>query len=471
MMVLSAALDLNKETLTGFRDSLKNILRKKTTAEQKSGLEMVLNAICEMRIICRILDSLGSNMKYSFRTFLYSCLETYNGFCFQYDISVISDSTNSKKKCCRGKCTILAVGGRYDDLISSLAQRNPINELSSNHPFNPGAVGLSIEFEKLVCLALDEELTSKGVSKKYTSSDIVIVSCPVSSNDKEKCQILFNESSSLARTLRQSGIRVIQDSADLHTLESLHQKCRDEHIRAALILREDLENRNDITARLISYDKNEKTSERKIVNYSHREVLETVKQILNDIPISYSSDCGPNKEKLNWQASRDSSGEGNPLTNSNSSSSNLMQSMTGGQSTVSGGASSLAAALDIQFHCFEGKLQSHVRRRHEAAICSLLTNAFCVSSTVNQCCFIHVIAVELPFKIVKAIVNEVDLEEDDVKLRKSLDSCLFFMIDKYPRYRKHIPPVLEDIFLLKTVKKVNAITFFSFPDNKFVTVT
>ena len=468
IIVLSAALDVSKDTLTAFKDSFKNILRKKQTSDQREGIEMVMTAINEMRFVCKVLDSLDHSFKYSFRTLLHSCLKTYSGFSFQLELGSQSEVSAGSKKCCRGS-NIVCVGGRYDNLVASFAGKTPMTQVYSNSSacFAPGAVGLSIEFSRLLCLALSEEFASK-----MTATDVYIVAMPVVTEDRDKCQHLFNETIALSRHLRMNGCRV-SEAADILTLDSLHQRCRDRNIKLSLVLREDLENRNDITARFFFYEKGEKPCERRIMSYSHRDVLEAVKTMLQaahkgefPTPAALNSTetttaSSNRQEKLHWQSSR----ELGDLMYSNIPSINQSNQSL---STSSGASSSLAAAVDVQFLPLEGKIPTHMRKRHEALISSLLSNAFSAS---NSNCVIHVIAVEISFKIVKAIVLEVDLDDDAIRLKKLMDTALHSLQEKYPRYRKHLPLILEEIHTLKTVKKASCITIFSYTDCRFVTFT
>jgi len=315
--------------------------------------------------------------------------------------------------------------------VNYFTKKNP----SGKSTFSCGVVGLSLEVEQIVGLLFVEERKLKVC----VTSDIALFVQPLDPDDREKCLPLFSEALTYCRTLRSNAIRMC-GPFEMHSLDQIHLYCQERKIKYCLVLREDHEKKGEIITKILTFEK-DKPVERRCPT-SVKEVLEVVRSLLNSEIQPLSSEPTISNEKVKSER----------VTSQRESIDHCCPT-------------SFTSVLNIQFMPLENKVATHIKKKYETVIASLFDHSF------NSSTLIHVLAVEVPFKIIKAVVFEVDLEDDPTKLRRSLDSALSALNERYPRYKKYMSSILDEIYALKINKKAPSITLFTWLENKFVTFT
>ena len=430
-------IDLEQDSVKKLMSNIRTQMRKKGFRQQ-NALEMAKKALRELDLILCLAEKLGNFSRFSIRispSFVMSGTSSsiYSGFIFQLDREI-----KHKKSSQRQFSSVIAVGGRYDELISSFDLLNQKNDKK----FEPkGAVGLSIEFEKLMKCVLDEEIKSNTTFGQ--TIDVVICSLT-----NQNMDLVLKELCSLTKEFWNSGIKVFCFPEDIpKNIEELHSFCMENSVRFAIALKESSDsnqsNFNPLMAKLFAYEK-ERYFDKKGGNIA--DVVEYVIRTVTSTKCEANSICN----NLNSDLS---------LTRSDSN------KMLGTQSQFSGDqnysqSSTVGSNIRVTFVCIE-RLHGIPKKRHESNVISHLSNAL---NFVANNSIIEAIAVDLPFNVLKTMAAEIEFDSEN-ESKINWDKCKLSVMDRHSRHRKHISDIVDTIFELKVEKKCQMICIISITDN------
>ena len=339
--------------------------------------------------------------------------KAFSGFTLQFEHELASNKTKSHHLSCN--TSILAVGGRYDELINSFKASQPDEGVDSNKLPRVGAVGVSLEIEKIVNLLLEGEKQLPETAKS-SCVDIVLFSFY---DDKKKDTDKFHvkEMFAMARELRSESMKVVCLPEGYSSVETLTRFCHENLAKLAIGFKEDpiQSQAKGVWVKIYAFEK-ERLNERKNERLSRTELLEYIKSHY----YSYRNELlspDPSPSKL----------------------------------------PSFVTSAAINFLLLD-KSSFVSKKKYENAIYTFLSNAFCPSSSVTQ-----IIAVDtLPHQVLKGVAAEVDFD------KISIDSCLKVLSERFSKYRKHFPALLEMIYALRTDKKATIIILINYLEMKFV---
>jgi serine/threonine protein kinase len=408
--LIHSAFLLQKDSFSDFRDFIKQLVRRKQSSDQKLFSTEVLNALLELKLISKAVESVATDVTLKFCGCLIENFDSFNGFVLQLEQV---KSTNESAK-------LIAIGGKY--------------EISDGIVSMNGAVGVSFDFDLIVSLTMEED---ERTGTSCSPFDAVIAFHPLN-HDPEKSNHLLCECMNLCMFLRSSGFKVMElfDSV-ANSNDNLITFCRENRVRTSVLLLED--DQQEISCRIFEFER-DRPSEKKIQCYSQRAVADALKLILKGESLA------------NGDGSQ--STKGDPQRSSTS------------QDTVVLNEKSNSNFINMQFFYTDtAKLALHQKKRHEITFNNLL------STSITSASNLPVLAIDLPYKQIKMIANEIDLDDDAFKMRKNLDNACSVLSEKLPRLKKHLPLILDEIYSLKTGKKSSStITIYSYTENKFVTI-
>ena len=441
---LIALLDIERDTVSELKDSLRTQMRKKQ-APQVKALELALEAVSELRYITHNLISSGSlpfRLKFA-PSLSGSNHNIYSGFVCQLEHETVRKS----KQVNRSRLSIVAVGGRYDDLVSQFQVNVEPEEDVDGNVTKVGVVGLSIEIEKLIRYVIDDE---KSSNFNQANAVDVAICCVTSSSSPEKWQQIFKEMCFISRELRSHGVRVACFPEDtFRSVDDINKFCYESLVKFAVILKEThdvIDPRNCIHVKLISYDK-ERFVEKKSGKLPSSEIVDYLKSLLTCSKIEGMTGVCNDSNVVKSESNK-----------------SVSWAMTGDNAT-NNSASSLAASTNIHFLPLENKLITVARKRYQNQIISLLSSAFSGTSGSST---IEVVALEVTYKIVRSIASEIEFSEDPSELKKHREAGVACLAEKHPRFRKYIGDVLDLVYAIKAENKSALISLFSFTEIKFI---
>jgi hypothetical protein len=284
-----------------------------------------------------------------------------------------------------------------------------------------GAVGISFELEKIVKCVLEEE----NATNLIFGDRIDVVLCSLSGDSSE---FVAKEFCSITKDLSSVGVKVFCFPEDLpKNIEDLHSFCFDNAVRYAIVLKDSSDAYYyQANAKLIAYEK-ERFIDKKVGTIS-----ELVDHLIKAFNVSKSDSVSALQSEQNNLSKSDSS-KGQFMTSSESSQA----------------FSTLASNIRVTFITSE-KLQPASKRRHEGTIISLLASTLNFMNSNN---IIEVITVDLPFKVIKTIVGEIEFEDEVLEPKNVFEKSKLSVMDKHQRYRQHIGDVMDTVFSFKMNKK------------------
>lgn len=320
----------------------------------------------------------------------------YSGIIFQIVCEL-------NKKDGKGKIDVLAVGGRYDKLISNF-RMNPSREI------NQFAVGFSIDLEKII----NSQLDNKEMPSLY---DVVLCSVGQKQMVKEKCSVLKN--------LWASGIytHVIYDSS--MSLEEIGVFCKDNNVSLLLILKE-----NDLSNVKVRVYEKDRFTEKK---FPLPEIGDYVSKL-----VSQKSEQLENQQTTRTDLSRTGS--------TVDTSEKLWTSQT--------------PLMKITFLPSEKTtLNSTKKKRLEGLILTNLSQSTCMKLISGKTC-VEVLVVDLIGSVIKTISSYIELESDENTFQESLG----VIIEKHPKQRKYLTRLFDAVHEFKFEKNCPVIALYSATD-------
>src|SRR6185437_3997066 len=143
-------IDSEHESVKKLLSNIKTQMRKKGV-KQQNALQVAKHAIKELDLILNCAEKLANINTFVIKispafVMTGSSSVLYSGIIFQLEREIKHKKSTQK--------SVIAVGGRYDQLIASF---DKLSKNSDKHFVDKGGVGLSIEFEKIMKCVLEEE--------------------------------------------------------------------------------------------------------------------------------------------------------------------------------------------------------------------------------------------------------------------------------------------------------------------------
>ncbi|CAG2164691.1 unnamed protein product, partial [Oppiella nova] len=239
-------IDSEQESVKKLLSNIKTQMRKKGV-KQQNALQVAKHAIKELDLILNCAEKLGNINKFVVKispafVMTGSSSVLYSGIIFQLEREIKHKKSTQK--------SVIAVGGRYDQLIASF---DKLSKNSDKHFVDKGGVGLSIEFEKIMKCVLEEEMKNKSTF----GSTIDVVVCSLTN---EKSDSILKELCSVTKEFWNSGIKVFCFPEDLpKNISELHAFCLENSVRYAVALKETSDssqtNFHQMNAKLFAYEK------------------------------------------------------------------------------------------------------------------------------------------------------------------------------------------------------------------------
>ena len=379
-----------------------------------------------------------------------------------------------RKKSSAAARSVLAVGGRYDNLVSLfrrpfVAKTPAPTTISTTTDSATSTVvvskfqcvaGISVAFAALVAAMKEEPDVAIPVT-----IDVLVASLGHRLNQKECLHLLR----------RLWNLHISADLAydPVQSLEDLYNACRTEGVSCLVVFR-DSDDGEDVTARLHVHSENAVSGgggrwiEKR---YPKSELPDVIHQHLKDIHSDEPGRSGgPGSSVENGSGDLVSGGGSTSITSSLSS--NLSASHQSSSST------SKHIPLDIRF-VFEDpkkdKLTQNDKRRQESKI-QAKVNASVLSHQFRTTGSLVVVATDLPLFVVKTVAAQIDLSKTagSEGCNKQKGAAIQAIIEKHQRFRKYVTEILDTIFDLSWTsikgsshKQVRPIILFSLKDEGF----
>lgn len=353
-------------------------------------LETVMNHAVSMGLKLQIIVSLG---------FLYN-VHQYSGVIFQ----VMCD--HRKKN--RIIPDVLAVGGRYNNLISKFHSLIT-HSLSQQYSVTQHAVGVSIHFEKIVSALLENP-------EYQCSSRCDVLVCAIGHKP------LLKDRMTIIKDLWAAGLKAELLLDTIQTQEDIQDMCRSAGISHMVMLKDGDHVKDGIKVRSLEKDKI------------------TEKVITNKTPLA---EYLLQKIQSNKTEQYDMKGQlGQCNATSFQSHSDIVQSQSNHSNNMT---------LTFIFIMMEGKLALNSRKKYESQIYGKVTS--CLSWLPGKSC--DVIAVELTAPVIKTIAVYLEISGSEQDFHDSISNT----IEKQPRHRKYLNNIFDQIFELKFERKNKGCNF------------
>lgn len=469
-------MSIERESLSEFQSSLKSLMRKKSPPQVES-LNEVISAINELKIIFRCSRlSRGESDEITrtrFVTHLILSPDQYSDFVFQLEQEVRRKRSSSQRS---PQSTIIAIGGRYDQLVDRFGSNSSLIvngyrkmrvDSSGQEVPSIGAVGLSFEVEKLVQMALQEEKEWETIRANFSSNssesfgliDVAISAIneeSIDSTDKDQ-EMVISELISLSNELREQNFRVIcipTPSHQVNQFDQVTKECLALKVKVMVILQLDMDDKNEkhfITSKVYGNQK-QTFVVKKSCRYNLEEVLDCIKHVLG-------------------HRSRDQKTQPSESFDREKSVDRSMYQRQGDDKVDHGDKSGTSVVnastqFNVQFVTLESKLSSLQKKKFENTIQTILSSPF---QGINK---LHIIAIDLPFNVIKHLSGELDLQQliklnDKDKGVKLINSLIDSLSEKFPRFRKHFPHLFQAVQGLvssKMKEKIGMIVLITFTD-------
>lgn len=415
-------LDLEADTVKGLYSLVKNHMRRKGLKQQEA-LNRAKKAIKELEKIVLFAQGLCSLWKLPLRmspSFVLSGsnYNLYSGLICQLEFEI-------KKKKQSNRSQVIAIGGRYDELLL----RFNIIQTDLEKPAT-GAIGISIEMEKIMRCVMETEIATGHLCGKVV--DVVIcATCEL------KVESSVKEIGYTIKEMALKQIKAVYYPTDLtKNDDSLRSFCLENSVKYAIILIEAAENTFHSIAKVMVFEK-DRFIDKKIC--SLQQVVEyTIKCITSDEPHAISSNSID-------------------LGNVNKSESKSALQHDSNASSITINASS-TFSIKVTFITFE-KISVTAKKEYESNIISYLMNSLNYISPNSS---IEAVAVDVAYKVIRYIVSEFDGDS-----KESFEQGKTSTIEKFPRFRKQIVNIMDEIYTLKVDKICPVVILMNLSDMKF----
>jgi len=464
-------LENEKNTAKELIELVQFYMRRKPQPKQKQAYDQAIDAIKELGLIIDCLQNACNTfrMKIKFVPNLVlniSNCNIYSSLVFQLQYDVVKKHQVLH--------SILATGGRYDILIENFqinfsTKQDPINEKALMLSDRQTAVGFSLEIEKIVkCVIEDDEQTEM---ETISDCDLVLYA---EIYEDERFRFIFKDLCQIAHELRSQGYRVkVFNEKLIKSLSDLNKFCVENLIKYMFVLtnsndqqkKNQNQNQNLYQVKTLTFDK-EKFVDRRSNNLMNCfEIIDHIKtELLASNPnINYSS--SPFSQSFNLAAL----GNSNFTFESSScsiSSTSISNNFTTNLSSFSNMKyqtpdilSKITSATNIQFIDLEKTFEVLSKKKVFSLIISSISNKLnnILSNTKEQKksqlsnSLIEVLTLEIPFKVLKLVVYEIELDKDpfgniaDSVVEQSIKN----IIDKVPKYKNQIKELIYRIVELR----------------------
>ncbi|XP_015791514.1 eIF-2-alpha kinase GCN2-like [Tetranychus urticae] len=434
---LMKILEQEKESVEDLKTCLNLYLRKKQPHHLK-GIELINQSIEEMEKVVNNLVTCNNNLvvKLKFSPIMLS--RYYSGLIFQ-----LEEETTQRKNF----RNIIAIGGQYDKLVKEFTI--PTN--NDEDKTGSVAVGLSLGVEQITRFVVEDEV--KLSTNSAGICDIVIY---LSENDSN----LIRDMNRITKELRACGIRAIpygEDSFD--SVDQLHVYCEENRVKYSIVLNRIKENTNQkdvIGVRIFHIDKERRIIEKKCGRMTIAELVDTIKVFIGF------------RDSSNFQSLNDGSHQ-----RSDSSARTVSQSDSSGTIHVNASNfTSLLSSINLRFFPIENKFMINHKKRFSAQINSLLTSTLASFSVFNNST-IEVFALDLPFKIVKSIVADIEFGDSNNQTinRLTFEQSCKQIVDKHPKHRSYLRDVLEVIYSYRLERQSTLLTLVAYNQMQLIIFT
>ncbi|KAL4238496.1 Eukaryotic translation initiation factor 2 alpha kinase 4 [Mactra antiquata] len=401
---------LNLTENEGPYSKIDSMLRMITRTKGQAG-SLAKQGLHEIEAIITKAQHLGLKLPVIVSVGWIYSLQMYSGMTFQ----VAFDSIKKKKT----TSEVLATGGRYDIKKNQFETRCSI---SPQQVTKQAGVGVSLAFEKIV-----SSMNEQPEFQPPGAYDVLV--CTIGHKAMEKERML------LVRELWSAGIKAEILLKTLEGQEEIQDYCRVHGIFHLVILKDS----EGSSVRVRSIEKDKITEKMmpagKLVEFLQQKLFQQSLQV-NETDSKFS---GPN-----------TSNKTNISTISHS------ENISASVSTNSNIAWNIIFIADV-------KLQSNVKRKHEAQIVSQVNTCF---PWLNLKC-IDVLAVEMNTAAIKVITAFLEVGSTEAAFESSIGT----IIEKLPRYKKYMSKITDQIHSLVFENKCNFIVIYSLKDERVKLLT
>lgn len=454
-ILIQMLFDNEKYTAKEMIELIQFLMRRKLQPKQKQAYDAAIDAMRELGLIIDCLQSspCAIRMKIKFVPNLVLNLSNcniYSKLIFQLQYDVVRKHQILHQ--------VLATGGRYDDLIQDFSvnfssKTDPINERALVLSDQKTACGFSLEIDKIIkCIIEDDE----QVDLEETNDCDLVLYADV--YDDDKFRVTFKDLCQIATELRQNGYQVkIFNEKLIKSLSDLYRYCSDNQVKYLFILikSNDLQSKKPYQLKQITFDK-EKYSDRKLNgNFKCVEIIDHIKYELNSNQNYSSSPFNMNSQfnQINSNFTFESTScsiSSNYLSSTTSFASNVCNINLPNSKNSNQFVDCLPkinSSTNIQFISIEKTFESVSKKKVYQLINTSIANK--LNYLINSS--IEVLALELPFKILKLIVYESDFEKDSFGniSDKTCEENIKRTVEKCPKYKNQIKELMYIILDLK----------------------
>ncbi|XP_078490106.1 eIF-2-alpha kinase GCN2 [Ciona intestinalis] len=408
--------------LSRVQTSLRSITRNKHSPASSRARQ----ALHELEALRKNLDSLNLTLPVVFDLgYSHKHHNHYNGIIFKVSAEI------QKKK--RTAIDVLAIGGRYDKLLTNMTVFNMYDRDGEQKLTPKHAVGVSIAVEKIVGSVMEENNLpsstnmSGGNDPTVTSqlshhAAVDVLVCSVGRT------LLLHERLRVVRSLWEASIaaETVYDRGAMESMQEVQEKAQERGIRHLVFLSE--KESGSPLVRSLTHDPLSRSTERRV---PLDQLVEYLLKRLKDIEPTVSTKS----------SSSGSSGshESSTVTMTNNS----------------------ARQISIEVVPPE-KLASHLRKRYESDVMTILTSLPMMSHIPSKA-QICALAVELPSPVMKSMGCALDLSHSEEEFNSSLAHHLHTV----SKYKKYLSYIAERICEAKYEREITFIILYSYKDHGY----
>nr|XP_018669174.1 eIF-2-alpha kinase GCN2 isoform X1 [Ciona intestinalis] len=408
--------------LSRVQTSLRSITRNKHSPASSRARQ----ALHELEALRKNLDSLNLTLPVVFDLgYSHKHHNHYNGIIFKVSAEI------QKKK--RTAIDVLAIGGRYDKLLTTMSVFNMYDRDGEQKLTPKHAVGVSIAVEKIVGSVMEENNLPSSTS--MSGSNDPTVTSQLSHHaavDVLVCSVgrtlLLHERLRVVRSLWEASIaaETVYDRGAMESMQEVQEKAQERGIRHLVFLSE--KESGSPLVRSLTHDPLLRSTERRVpldqlVDY----LLKRLKEVESTVSMKSSSS--------GFSASHESS----TVTMTNNS----------------------ARQISIEVVPPE-KLASHLRKRYESEVMTKLTS-LPMMSHIQSKAQICALAVELPSPVMKSMGCALDLSHSEEEFNSSLAHHLHTV----SKYKKYLSYIAERICEAKFEREMTFIILYSYKDHGY----
>ena len=509
LQILEAEKSSGKELL----ESIQLHMRRRNQGRQSNAYDRARQALRELTLILDCFQSSCGGLNFKVRLCPGLVLNTanchtYSKLVFQLEMDVLR-----RRQTCR---CILATGGRYDELISKFSVNFGGGQTTGNKDDGGQAdgeqdrkvlmpndqrvgVGLSLEMEKIIRFVIEDE---ESIDFEESSACDLLLYADV--YDDERHTFVFKDLCKLANDLRQLNLRVnLFNDRMFRSSAEISRHCLEHRIKHGFLLSLTTDALSLRTAYRIRTQifENQRILERHSAVLSRAELAEHIRSelaasgnpllatgsgqgfsIVETLCTVTSATFTPGSWNSNSGGAIGGSGGGGVGSGGgvgggvylaqfggsggiNVGGGNFLTNTTPTTTTTASSAgnthnlkyyatmdisASVAAATNVQLLQAEKTLSSLTKKKVLTMISSQLSTKlnYLVSNSIE------VLALEMPFKTLKLVAYECEFERDefDQMDERSLEEKIRRLTERCPKYRSHIPEIVEKMFSFKRKK-------------------